>query len=212
MHTGASTSAISSRLSPSCARREQITDRVSIHCIDIRRISDYDTNVSSASKLSQLQIRVSKADKSSIRNAAERAGMDMSAYVLCRLFPPARAEFQRAAAALNAPGAPGAPAFALAELNSLLTRLSGAELRDAIASPPEMELAPFLANYLAAMIETACEKRAIPRPGWLRGIAPLDEPHFGSSLRSLRLHLLTNSPAAFRQRNIFVDASLGERV
>jgi hypothetical protein len=165
--------------------------------------------VSSASKLSQLQIRVSKADKSSIRNAAKRAGMDMSAYVLCRLFPPARAEFQRAAAALNAPGA---PAFALAELNSLLTRLTGAELRDAIASSPEVELAPFLANYLAAMIETACEKRAIPRPGWLRGIAPLDEPHFGSSLRSLRLHLLTNSPAAFRQRNIFVDASLGERV
>ncbi|HTY49830.1 MAG TPA: hypothetical protein VMB48_09070 [Steroidobacteraceae bacterium] len=40
----------------------------------------------------------------------------------------------------------------------------------------------------------------------------MSEPAFGSELRSLRLHLLTQSPPAFRCRNIFIDASVGERV
>jgi hypothetical protein len=49
-------------------------------------------------------------------------------------------------------------------------------------------------------------------PEWTRSIAPLAEPVFGSELQSLRLYLLTHSPPPFRARNIFIDATLGDRV
>jgi len=160
-------------------------------------------------KLSQLQIRVSEEEKSAIRAAAARAGMDMSAYVLSRVRPKPEREFQDALGALRGPHP---PSFALAEINTLLSRLTARELRDATAQPPALALSPFLANYVAAMVESACEKHGLPSPGWLRSIPPLDGPIFGSTLQRLRLHLLTHAPAAFRRRNIFIDASLGERV
>jgi hypothetical protein len=119
------------------------------------------------------------------------------------------AEFQER---LEACRGPGAPTFALAELNSLLSRLTAVELADAIAAPPTVTLTPFLANYIAAMIESACEKRGMPVPGWTRTIGPLSEPVFGSALQSLRLYLLTHSPASFKRRNIFIDSSLGDQV
>ena len=160
-------------------------------------------------KHSQLQIRVSEQQKSAIRAAAERARMDMSAYVLSRVLCRAAQEFQESVTAL---AGPDAPSFAFAEINSLLTKLTASELRDATASEPAVELAPFTANYLAAMVEVACARRGLPLPAWVRAIEPLDSPAFGSALQGLRLHLLTHSPAPFRRRNIFIDASLGERV
>jgi hypothetical protein len=160
-------------------------------------------------KLSQLQIRVSETEKAAIRKAARRAGMDMSAYVLrCVLGTPAE-EFQQAVHALSGPGP---PSFALADVNSLLSKLTANELRAAIAVPPATALSPYLANYIAAQVETACERRAIPVPAWTHRVKPLERPTFGSELRSLRLYLLTHSPAAFRRRNIFIDATLGDRV
>jgi hypothetical protein len=62
------------------------------------------------------------------------------------------------------------------------------------------------------MVEAVCAKRGIPLPTWTRKIGPLEAPQFGSKLQALRLHLLTHSPAAFRRRNIFIDASVGDRV
>jgi hypothetical protein len=35
---------------------------------------------------------------------------------------------------------------------------------------------------------------------------------FGTPIESLRLHLLTASPPAFRRRRIFIDATVGDRV
>jgi uncharacterized protein (DUF1778 family) len=162
-----------------------------------------------APKLSQLQIRVSEDEKSAIRAAAERAGMDMSAYVLSRALSMPEREFQQSIAALTGPHA---PSFALAEINSQLSRLTAAELREATSSAPAAELSPFLANYVAAMVEIACVRRGLRVPAWVRAIPPLASPAFGSTLQRLRLHLLTHSPAAFRRRNIFIDASLGDRV
>jgi hypothetical protein len=160
-------------------------------------------------KHSQLQVRVSEEQKSAIRRAAARAGMDMSAYVLSRVLSfPAR-EFQQLTTTL---AGTGAPSFALAEINSLLSRLSAIELRGAVESRPDADLPPFLANYVAAVVEAACERQGIPVPAWAGTVAPLDEPAFGSTLQSLRLYLLTHSPAPFRRRNIYIDASLGERV
>lgn len=157
----------------------------------------------------QLQIRVSAAEKAAIRRAAERAGLDMSAYVLGRALPIPAMQFQ---ACVEAVAGPAPPSFGLAELNSLLSSWTAAELRDAIAAPPTATWRPFLSNYVAAMIEQACERRSVRVAGWVRAIAPLAEPAFGSTLKSVRLHLLTHSPAPFRRRNLFIDATLGDRV
>ncbi len=162
-----------------------------------------------ATKASQLQLRISKEEKAAIRRAARRAGMDMSAYVISRVLPAPAAMFQEAVAALNATGR---PSFALAEINALLCGLSAPELRQAVAAAPEAALAPFLANYVAAMVEVACNLHTLPAPAWTRAIAALPEPAFGSALPSLRLYLLTHSPAPFRRRNIFIDSSIGGRV
>lgn len=157
----------------------------------------------------QLQIRVSPAEKDAIRRAAEYAGMDMSGYVLGRALPTPAMRLQEC---IEDSAGPAPPSFGLAELNTLLSRWTAAELRDAIAAPPTAALTPFLSNYIAAMIEQACERRSVRVPPWVRAIAPLPEPAFGSTLKSLRLHLLTHSPPPFRRRNIFIDATLGSRV
>lgn len=162
-----------------------------------------------SSKLSQLQVRVSKEEKAAIRRAAQLAGMDMSAYVLSRVLPPPAGAFQRAIAALNGPDR---PSFALAQINSFLSGLTAPELRRAVAAAPEIALPPFLANYVAAMVESACSMHSLPIPAWTHKVAPLAEPAFGSTLTSLRLYLLTHSPAPFRRRNIFIDSSIGKRV
>jgi len=159
-------------------------------------------------KSGQLQIRVSPAQKAAICRAARRAGLAMSAYVLARLLPAPARRFQE----LTGACADSRDArFALAELNSWLASLGAGELQQAVSSPPA-RLTPYLANYVAAMAEVACAKNGVAPPPWLLATAPLVEPVFGSALMSLRLYLLTHSPAPFRRRNIFIDASVGSRV
>jgi hypothetical protein len=160
-------------------------------------------------KTAQLQIRVSATEKATIQRAAKRAGMDMSAYVLGRVLSVPAVRFQDCIAACSRQDS---PSFALAELNSLLSALTPAEMRDAVSAPPGVALTPFLANYIAAMVEYGCARSMVPPPSWTRAVAPLDEPAFGTTLQSLRLHLLTRSPPPFRQRNIFIDSSLSTRV
>lgn len=165
--------------------------------------------MNASSKSSQLQIRVSAAEKAIIQRAARRAGMDMSGYVLSRLLnSPVRRFQELAEACLDE----GSARFALAELNSLLDGQGGGELREAVATPPPAGLAPYHANYIAAMVEYACARRGIRPPAWTQSVVPLIEPVFASSLESLRLHLLTHSPPPFRRRGIFIDASVGSRV
>jgi uncharacterized protein (DUF1778 family) len=161
-----------------------------------------------AAKSGQLQIRVSPAQKAQIRRAARTAGLDMSTYVLARLLPAASRRFQELTEAC-ADDRHGR--FALAELNSWLASLSGGELSEAVVTPPA-RLTPYLANYIAAMTEVACAQHRVPPPAWAVAIPPLAEPVFGTTLMSLRLYLLTHSPAPFRRRNIFIDASVGSRV
>jgi hypothetical protein len=166
-------------------------------------------SMSKSQKTSQMQIRVSAHEKAAIQRAATKAGMDMSAYVLARVLSVPAAQFRDC---VRECADSASPRFALAELNSLLSNLTAGELRDAIAAPPPPGLPPFLDNYIAAMVEYACAQRAIAVPEWTRSVAPLAEPVFGSKLRSLRLYLLTHSPPPFRARNIFIDATLGDRV
>jgi hypothetical protein len=162
-----------------------------------------------SAKTAQMQIRVSAGEKTAIQRAAARAGMDMSAYVLSRVLSVPAAEFRNRVLDCSRSAS---PRFALAELNTLLWSLTAAELRDAIMAPPPPGLTNFLGNYIAAMVEYACAKREVAVPAWTRSIPPLANPVFGSDLRNLRLHLLIHSPAPFRVRNIFIDATLGDRV
>lgn len=172
----------------------------------------YDDNVPTNAKSGQLQIRVSPAEKAAIRSAARRAGLGLSAYVLGRVLPPSTRRFQDLMRDLSRAGADSPEVrFTLAELNSWLADLGAGELQEAIASPPP-ELTPYLANYVAAMVEYACAKKGVVAPSWPRATAPLAEPVFASALMSLRLYLLTHSPAPFRRRNIFIDATVGSRV
>jgi uncharacterized protein (DUF1778 family) len=160
-------------------------------------------------KTDQLQLRVSREMKAAIQRAARRAGMDMSSYVLSRVLPPHERQVQELLRVLKDDGS---QPLVLAELNDLLTRLGPEELRMAVAAAPPRSLSAELSNYWAAMVEHACARRSIPAPAWTHSVAPLEQPMFGSSLESLRLHLLAHSPPAFRRRNIFIDTTIGGQV
>jgi hypothetical protein len=101
------------------------------------------------------------------------------------------------------------PAFILAELNDLLTAAAANQF-ELLARPPIHD--PYLANYVAAMVEQAAHFLGVLPPAWTSGVAPLSQPVFAVPWPSLRAHLLLESPVPFRRRNIFIDSSIGARV
>jgi hypothetical protein len=86
------------------------------------------------------------------------------------------------------------------------------ELREAVADPDLRGLSPYLQNYVAAMVELAVERKGVTPPSWTGAVLPLEDPVFATHLPGLRLHLLRSAPVAFKRRNIFIDASIGDRV
>jgi hypothetical protein len=162
-----------------------------------------------ARKSEHLQIRVTRREKALLKRRAAAAGRDVSSYVLARVLP---APAQRFGELLELLAAEPEHRYALAELNDLLTPLGGAELRDAVAHAEVSGLSPLLRNYVAALVEQACDGRGVRVPGWTRRVEPLAAPHFAAPLESLRPHLLRASPVPFKRRNLFVDAALGARV
>ena len=162
-----------------------------------------------ATKTRQLQIRVSPQQKAALRRRAQQAGQDMSTYVLSRVLPTEGARFTVILEELHDEELRG---FALAELNDLLSGLGSGELRRAVEHADLSGLSPFLRNYVAAMVELAAHRCDVPPPSWVRDVEPLDVPRFATSLPGLRLHLLRTAPVPFKRRNIFIDASLGDRV
>ena len=161
-------------------------------------------------KTGQLQIRVSAEDKVRIRQHAERAGMNVSEWVLRRLLPPVESEFQKLCGELAAH--PESRSYGLAHLHDLFARLDARDFQLAVREPPAATLPMFEANYVAAMIEYAAHAKEVRPPDWTREVPPLEEPWFGAPEQSLRLYLLTGSPPPFRRRNLFVDSSVGDRV
>jgi len=135
--------------------------------------------------------------------------MSISDWVLRRALPPASETFQGLLRALATAEKPG---YVLAELNEWLTQLTAAEFELAVSEPPQVQLDPYWRNYVAATIEQAAASKRTEAPSWTAEVPPLEEPAFGSSLKSLRFHLLTHSPVAFRSRNIFIDSSIGDKV
>jgi uncharacterized protein (DUF1778 family) len=165
-----------------------------------------------ASKSHQLQIRVTPDQKSAIRRLARAAGLDVSSYVLARALPATQGMFD---GLLRALAEPHRRSYVLAELNDFLSALSGPELAEAVGrvEGAALEALPdYERNYVAAMVELACGRRDRPPPAWTRDVRPLAQPRFGTELKSVRPHLLRASPVPFKRRNIFVDASIGDRV
>jgi hypothetical protein len=156
-------------------------------------------------------IRVTPRQKAALRRLAREAGQDLSSYVLARVLPEARLRFGEIVRALRDGGD---HRYALADLNDLLSRSTGAQLMDGVVVAPAefRDLLPFLQNYVAAMVEQASQQRDVPPPAWSRDVPPLEEPYFATSLRSLRLHLLRQAPVPFKRRNLFVDSAVGARV
>lgn len=156
-----------------------------------------------------LQIRVSPDEKAALKRQAARAGQDVSGYVLSRALPAGGARFEEI---LRTLGEESSWRFALAELNDFLWALSPAEWTDAVGAAELGELRPFVRSYVAAMVEMAAGRKGVEPPTWTSKVGGLDEPWFASPLRSHRLHLLRASPVPFRKRNLFVDATVGDRV
>ena len=163
-----------------------------------------------SAKSEHLQIRVTPRQKAALRRLAAAAGQDVSSYVLSRALPPAERRFAELIGLLGR--GDEEPRYALAELNDLLTGLGRDELRDAVAHADVARLSPWLANYVAAMVEQACAGKGVAPPGWAGRVAPLETPWFAAPLKSLRLYLLRASAVPFKRRNLFVDSSIGARV
>lgn len=160
-------------------------------------------------KSAQLQIRVTPAEKAGIERAARQAGLGMSAYVLGKLLPGRSAQWRAHLQDILQADDKRIP---LAAFSHWLANLAAGELAGAIEAPLPAGLPEQLANTVAAMVEHVCAQSGANPPAWTREIPPLAQPEFGSALTSLRLHLLTNSPAAFRRRNLFVDTVVGGQV
>jgi hypothetical protein len=160
-------------------------------------------------KTEQLQIRVSEQEKSELQRRAQGAGMSVSSWVLARLLPAKAAAFRELLRELSGTDR---PSFVLAELSDLLAELSVAEFPSVLATAPPSKLSRWLTAYVAAMVEHAAAKKRARVPSWVLDTGPVEEPYFASSLASLRLHLLVSSPPAFKRRNLFVDATVGDRV
>ena len=162
------------------------------------------------SKTHQLQIRISAQDKALLRTRAADAGMDVSKWVLRQVLPPVERKFQALCGELVA--RPGARSFTFAEIQDWFNQLTGVEFVQAVRYAPQVQLPPFEANYLAATVEHAAAIKGVIPPRWTVTVNALDAPWFASTLKSLRLHLLTQSPPPFRRRNLFIDSSVGHRV
>jgi len=160
-------------------------------------------------KTSQIQLRVTPAEKKELTRRARAEGMDLSSWMLGRLVPPARARLQQLVQTL-AKG--NAPSFVFASIHDLLADLQRGDFDGVTGELALGGLEPFRANYLAAMVEAVAARLRTAPPAWVRQVEPLEVPWFASSLASMRLHLLSSSPPPFRARNLFVDASVGDRV
>jgi len=167
------------------------------------------TSTMKLNKTEQLQIRLSSVEKKRIKNAAKRANLPMSDWVLGRLLPNSHMRFHQIIAEMrNADN----NSYALASLNDFLTQLTADEFIDSLHEKPPLPDDQYMANYIAAMIEYTAHKNRLVAPNWVTEITPLKKPRFASNLESLKLHLLCNSPPPFRCRNIFIDSTVGDRL
>jgi len=159
----------------------------------------------------QLQIRVTPSEKAALERRAASAGQDLSSYVRSRALPPGRDRFDGILGTL-AGADETSRRFGLAELNDFLSGLAPMEFAGAVATADIRGLSDFLRSYVAAMVEVAADRKGVSSPSWTAHVPGLDRPYFATGMKSLRPHLLRSSPVPFKRRNLFVDATVGDRV
>lgn len=162
----------------------------------------------SLKKSEYLQIRVSKQEKAIIKSSALLAGADMSAWILQRVLHEKVKIFIKILNKFKSEE----QSFVLAELHDFLAKLQTHDFELALSIKPTIELTDFQINYVIAMIIHRAKQLNLLPPNWVSNYPILAQPYFGISLKNLRFHLLLNSPIAFKQRNIFIDSSIGDRM
>ncbi|HEY3245862.1 MAG TPA: hypothetical protein VGM03_21180 [Phycisphaerae bacterium] len=160
-------------------------------------------------KSSYLQIRVTPRQKAALRRLARDARKDVSRFVLDRVLPDTGLRLQ---SLLDGLAKTSQPQPVLAELGDVLMELPATEFTAAVRALDVRSLSEFHQALIAAMVEDAAHRKRVAPPVWTSRIGPLPEPYFASELPSVRLHLLSRSPPPYRRRNIFLDASLADRV
>lgn len=181
---------------------------MSLLCIDIGGLSCYNPVM----KTSHIQLRLSPEQKEAIRVAATRANLDMSQWVLNKIFPRPRARLLAIMWQLKSMQDKVERHYVLNDLNAFLVSLTKDDLLSAVSEDPSVSLNETMGNYVAAMIEQICVAHNAQAPKWLAERDGLRDPFFGSDLVSLRLYLLSVSPPPFRKRNIFIDSTVGDLV
>jgi hypothetical protein len=157
----------------------------------------------------QLQIRVTAAEKAALRRRARASGVTVSAFVLARALPAPGLRLEALLPLLPDPGRRG---FAFAAIADLLVELPAGEFRAALEGLRLDGLGEEDRNWVAAMVEHAAFRKGVAPPAWTLAVAPPERPVFASPAPALRAHLLAASPAAYRRRNLFVNAGVGDRV
>ncbi len=164
--------------------------------------------MSQLKKSEYLQIRVSKQEKEIIKSSAHSAGVDMSAWILKKILHEQSKIFIKILHKFQSEEQP----FVFAELHDFLAKLQIHDFEMALSIKPTCQLTNIQVNYVIAMIMHRAKQLSIASPSWINTYPVLSQPYFGTSLKNLRLHLLINSPTAFKQRNIFIDSTIGDRV
>jgi hypothetical protein len=158
-------------------------------------------------KSSQLQIRVTPAEKAALKRLAKAAGQSVSGYVLSQALPSEERRLTRLYDRLTETGADHRPTFR--DLEELLVEIPASELGDAVPEPESDGLGAVLLNSVAALVEREAHRKGVPPPEWTARVPPLPRPHFGWPMRSLRPHQLRVAPIPFKRRNIYFDPATG---
>lgn len=161
-------------------------------------------------KTSWLQIRISPDDKARLKAAAERAGQDLSTYVLTRSLPPKLPEFDSLIAWMLAEPDSHVPMAECVDYLQTLPAARGAEL--AVKPARFDELSPLQQNLVCAWVEHRAALWGVHPPTWVMDVPALERPHFAGGLMNLRPYHLVVSPVVCRRRNIFRERALGGRL
>ena len=80
-----------------------------------------------------------------------------------------------------------------------------------IDQPPASDLPLNLRSLTASTVEALCAECQVAIPDWCRDVPPLEHPWFVSGIENLKAMALVETPAQFRQRNIFVLGNFPDR-
>jgi uncharacterized protein (DUF1778 family) len=163
-----------------------------------------------STRSSQLQVRVSPAQKEALKRLAELSGQTVSAYVLSKALPATTHALDSALHELRA--GPGKQRAALTALRRAIADLPPLEFEERLQSVRVSDLPPLTQNRVAGLVEEVAHQRRVDPPPWVGAIAPLENPHFRWALSSLRPYQLRAGPVSLKRRNVFDPSAVAEDI